>query len=172
MVIESFDVFADEVYTSTDLNRRAGEVLDHARSRPITISRNKEQFALLKREQAARLYRLVSQMYRASQLLSEIRVAMSGETPSEEFSWLSVYEKDDLEKLLDVVLTAMRHALMRKTDGEEIDALIYQWTESALVAQSGVLDHAMYNESADEQPLTSPNEALQSLEDDARLTER
>ena len=50
-------LFDDEVYSSTDLNRRSAEVLDHARKRPVTISLNGEQFALLNREQASRLVR-------------------------------------------------------------------------------------------------------------------
>ena len=32
--LQRLSVFGDEVYFSTDLNRRAGEVVNHARSRP------------------------------------------------------------------------------------------------------------------------------------------
>src|SRR5271165_3126635 len=102
--MNSFEMFGDEVYTSTDLNRRSGEVLNHARERPVTISRNNEQFALLKRDQAARLVRIADRTARVLNLLSELHFAIGGQSPSPSFRWLSMFEKDNLEKMCDEIL--------------------------------------------------------------------
>ncbi len=64
-------VFSDEVFTTTELNRHAGALLDRARNTPVTISRNNEQFALLPREQAAKLYFTLNRMRSALALLAE-----------------------------------------------------------------------------------------------------
>lgn len=167
MVLNGFGVFADDVYTSTDLNRRSGEVLNHARTRPVTISRNNEQFALLKREQAARLVKVVNRVGIAVELLSEVNAALAGNTPSDEFSWLPIYDKDDLGKLFTEVLSAIKQAAMGHTDWDDVDALIYQWRESALVAQSGVLDSAVYSGS-DEVPLPSPEQTASGSTENVR----
>ena len=160
----AFDgLFSDEVFTATDLNRRAGTVLDHARNRPVTISRNDEQFALLRREEAGKWLRTVTRMSRALALLSEAHVTMSGETPSPQFAWLKIYDKEDLFKLTSELLGAVRNATLGETDWDIVDATIHEWHESALVARTGVLDHAIYDEDPEETPLPHPSEVLASL---------
>jgi hypothetical protein len=47
--------FEDELFSATDLNRRAGYVLDRALLHPVTITRNEQAFALLPRENMSRL---------------------------------------------------------------------------------------------------------------------
>jgi prevent-host-death family protein len=149
-------VFGDEVFTSTDLNRRSGEVLNRARLGPVTISRNNEQFALLRRDQAASLVRTVSGVGEMVVLLSEAKSLLSGGEPLAAFSWLKVFEKDDLEKLCSEVLCAARNALSGESDFDEVDAVIHEWHESALVAQSGVIDQAIFQESTEEADLPHP----------------
>jgi hypothetical protein len=153
--LNGFGVFADEVYTSTDLNRRSGEVLNHARERPVTISRNNEQFALLKREQAARLVRMADRTTRFLNLLSELHFAIAGEAPSPSYHWLKVFEKDDLEKMCGEILQAVRKSVVGG-EWDEIEAVIHEWHESALVASGGVLDSAMFQDPKDESPLPHP----------------
>jgi hypothetical protein len=154
--LDSFGVFGDEVYTSTDLNRRSGEVLNHAREHPVTISRNNEQFALLRREQAAKLVRTVNHISGAMGVLSAAHAAISGGIPALE--WLQVFEKDDLQKLCSEVVSVAHRASLGQTDWSLVDAVIHEWRESALVAQSGVLDAAMYSEASDETPLPHPDQ--------------
>src|SRR5260370_42316141 len=95
--LNDLGVFGDKLYTSTDLNRRSGEVLNHAREHPVTISRNNEQFALLRREQAAQLVRTVKNISSAMAVLSAAQTALSGGPP--ELEWLKVFEKNDLQNL-------------------------------------------------------------------------
>lgn len=167
-ILNGFGVFGDEVFSSTDLNRRSGEVLNHAREHPITISRNGEQFALLRREQAAKLFRTVNRISIAVDLLSEANAVISGERTSEPFSWLEIYEKDDLQKLCSEVLSATRRAAAIG-DWGQVEALIHEWYESALVAKNGMLDAAMYAEEAEEIPLPHPDQVLQSKENEPEL---
>jgi hypothetical protein len=48
-------IYSDELVSATELNRQTGHVLDMAFQRPITITRNDQAFALLRREDAARI---------------------------------------------------------------------------------------------------------------------
>jgi prevent-host-death family protein len=156
-------LFGDQVFTSTDLNRRCGEVLNRAREHPITISRNNEQFALLRREDVARLFRALSRISLAVELMSEARTVMAGNPPSKSFSWLGVYEKDDLEKLCTEILEAASKATAGLVDDPgEVEAIVHEWRESALLVRSGTLDAAMFTEEADETPLPDPTSLLQS----------
>lgn len=148
-------VFADEVYSSTDLNRRSAEVLNHARLRPVTISRNTEQFALLRREEAARLVQTVKVLGGVVELLSEIQSAIAGQTPSHKFLWLKIFDKDDLKKMFSAVLGSTRNAFLENASFEDVEAVIHEWMESGSVAQSGVLESAMF-EFAEEVPLPVP----------------
>jgi hypothetical protein len=160
-------LFSDEVFTATELNRRGGTILDRARLRPVTISRNNEQFALLRRDQAANLVGTVNRIVRAVLLLSQARTAIAGGQVSEPFRWLEIYEKDDLEKLVTEVLSATLNAASGDSDWDEVEALIHEWRESANVAKSGLLDAAMYHEPSGEAPLEHPEEILRSaLQDD------
>ena len=152
-------LFSDAVFTATELNRRGGAILDRARRGPVTISRNNEQFALLRREQAAKLVGTVSRILRSVALLSEAHAAIAGGPTSEPFKWLEVYEKDDLQKLFSEVLAATLKAASGECDWDDVDALIHEWRESAAIAKSGVLDNAMFAPS-EEVPLEHPEEIL------------
>jgi hypothetical protein len=153
-------IFSDEVFTATELNRRGGAILDRARHRPVTISRNNEQFALLRREQASKLFGTVNRIVRAVSVLSEAQTAIAGGQVSENFSWIEAYDKDDLQSLVSEVLQASRTAASNDCDWDEVEALIHEWRESAIVAQSGVLDAAMFTEPQEETPLEHPEEIL------------
>jgi hypothetical protein len=145
-------MFGDAVFTSTDLNRRSAEVLNQARLRPVTISRNNEQFALLRREQAAQLVATAAQALPVAELLGAATAALSGAPAVSPYDWLGEFETDDLRRLCAEVAAALREALAGRTDWDEVDAVLHEWHESALVAASGVLDAAL-QEPAERQPL-------------------
>jgi hypothetical protein len=148
-----FSVFGDEVFTSTDLNRRSGEVLNPAREHPITISRNNEQFVLLRREHVARLFRTVNWVSMAVETMSEAQSVLSGGRASLPYSWLEIFDKDDLRKLCSEILEATRKATMGMLDWGEVEAIMHEWRESAL--------GAIFTEEADECPLPHPSAVLQ-----------
>lgn len=159
--LNAFGIFGDEVYTSTDLNRRSGEVLNHALLRPVTISRNHEQFALFRREIAANIFGTLNQLQSAMTVLFGIQQALAGEQVPPVVSWVNIYDKDDLQKLASEVLTAAVKS-MGNGDSNQLGALIHEWRESALVAESGVLDAMMHTETSDETPIPHPDDVLQS----------
>lgn len=160
--LNGFGLFGDEVFTSTDLNRRSGEVLNHAREAPVTISRNNEQFALMRREQAATLLSSLNRVKGALVVLLGVDAALSGRELPPAVSWLRVYEKDDLRKLHSEVLEATAMVVLGTSESSHLDAIIHEWRESALVAQSGLLDSVIYEE-PDETPLPSPEEVVSLL---------
>ena len=154
-------LFSDEVFTATELNRRVGTVLDHAWLKPVTISRNNELFALLKREDAARMISTITQMKMAFGFLSEAHRALIGESVAPQFSWLKIYDKDDLQRLFSEVFSAVGKATSGAGDWNEVQAVIHEWKESALVAESGVLDDAVFRDAVEEIPLCHPDAVLQ-----------
>jgi hypothetical protein len=133
-------VFGDQVFSSTDLNRRSGEVLDHARKGPVTISRNKEQFALLKREQAAELVRANLHFGPTLDLVAGALSVMEGHEPTPAFGWLKAFEGGDLRKMIGEVLESSLSALRETGDWDSVETIVHAWNESALLAISGVLD--------------------------------
>lgn len=162
-----FGLFSDEVFSSTDLNRRSAEVLNHARRNPVTIARNNERFALLRREQAASLVRGITQMIEVVQLAQgavALRKRCPGEVPPS-VAWMSAFDEEDRQAMLGEVFTACVQA---STDDawEAVEEILHQWRESAAVIESGVLRQAMESE-ADEQPLTHPGAPPPVAEQDA-----
>lgn len=152
-------VFGDQVYSSSDLNRRAGEVLDHAREGPVTIARNKEQFALLRRDQAAELVQVALQFGPILELIEGALSVVEGKEPSAPLAWLKVFDTTDLRKMAREVLAASISALRETGEWEAVDSVIHEWHESALVASSGLLEQAM-SSPAEEIPLTDPRTLL------------
>jgi hypothetical protein len=153
--LKDFGLFSDEVYSSSDLNRRAGEVLDHARERPVTISRNREQFALLKREQVAKLIQTSNHFGPIVELVVAALSIAEGKEPQNSLAWLKAFDVGDLRKMIREVLVASSQALRDKTDWEPVHAIIYEWHESALLAMSGVFEEMMATPS-EEVPLPDP----------------
>jgi hypothetical protein len=148
-------IFADDVYSSTDLQRRAGDVFDQARSHPVTISRNNEQFALFSRELAAELFKAARITKSAFEALTAVLRALKGEQVIGAMAWLTLYEKDDLERFC-AELTEGIEVAGCSSDWEGVQAIIYEWRESAMVAKSGVIDAAMFTDESSEEPLPHP----------------
>jgi hypothetical protein len=152
---DRFGLFGDEVYSSTDLNRRSAEVLDHARTGPVTISRNGEQFALFRREQAAELVRAALQFGPILDLLAGTLCVVEGRDPAVDLAWLKAFGSDDLRTMIREVIVASIAALRETNNWDNVNAIIHEWHESALVALSGVFEDAM-GSPEDEVPLADP----------------
>jgi len=151
-----FGLFSDEVFSSTDLNRRSAEVLNHARRNPVTIARNNERFALIRREQAASLVKGLAQMMEVMQLAQGV-VALRKNNPDSVppgVAWMSALDEEDRLSMLTEVFAACDQAAI-DNGWEKVEALIHEWYESAAVIETGVLRETMESE-PDEQPLTDP----------------
>jgi len=159
--LSSFNgVFGDSVFSSTDLNRRSGEVLDKARRGPVTISRNKEQFALFRRDQAAELVRAALQFGPTLELLQSALSVVERKAPNPSFEWLRAFEVEDIRRMVGEVLVASIKALRESGDWDEVTAVIHEWHESALIAHSEILDESLKAE-REEVTLTDPLSILQ-----------
>jgi hypothetical protein len=147
-------VFSDDVFTSTQLNRSASVVLNRARTRPVTIVRNNEQFALLRRDQASELVTAVAQLEETVRLILGVSALKDGKDPSASIAWIRALDEEERASMVEEVLAACKRA---GGDGgwESVGNIMHEWRESALVAQSSVLMDAMRTE-ADEQPLPRP----------------
>lgn len=142
---QSLGMFNDVVFTATELNRNNSAVLNQARKRPVTISRNNEQFALMMRDQAASLVRAVVCFQETIEVLRGAVVAIRGETPNPAVAWLSAFDKEDLSTFLDELLpVAERASTIADSEGwDEVDAIIHEWHETALAIRSGTLEEAL-----------------------------
>lgn len=162
--VRSFRLFSDEVFTSTDLNRRSAEVLNRASKNPVTISRNNEWFALLRREQAADLVKGLAQTVMVIQM-AQGAVAIRQNEPQSipaALSWMKAFDEEERLTMLSEVFAACVQA-SEEGDWNSVDDIIHQWHESAIVIESGILQRAMASES-DEQQLPDPNTVRPEME--------
>ena len=67
---------------------------------------------------------------------------IEGETISSDhpYAWLMLFDSEDLNDFVTEVRSAFAQFQDSSKAWEEIDALIYEWNESALVIKSGILD--------------------------------
>ena len=150
-------VFDDVIVSATTLNRRSGEVLDQAWEKCVTIMRNEQSFALLRREQAAGM---IAQLHRAQRILDlfhaveRIRSGVALD-PADEFEWLMAFALDDLKEMAGEVYAAYTRAQRGEIPPEEADSVIHEWQESAWAARSPNVGMA-FEAAADEVPLTEP----------------
>src|SRR5580658_8383046 len=137
-----FGVYSDEVFTSTDLNRRSGEVLNHARKNPVTISRNNEQFALMRREEAAYLISTLDKL-REMMDLFQAAVSVNADIPvAPAYSWVEALKDPDRLSMMQEALVACTSAATPE-DWDALTDLIYEWKETALVAESGIIQDVL-----------------------------
>ena len=151
---EKIGVYADEMFSATDLNRRAGEVLNQARKHPVTISRNNEQFALLPREQVGKLVEAVTVLSNSVQVLGAALAASNGGDVPVAFSWLSAFDADELSTFARELLSALTIAATTE-DWDVVRDLVTQWERSAIVLTDQTMDAAFAADS-DEVPLPDP----------------
>jgi hypothetical protein len=165
-----FGLFSDEVFSSSDLNRRSAEVLNRARTNPVTIARNNEQFALLRREQAASLVKGLAQLVEVVQL-AQGALELGKNRPESVLavvSWIKAFDEEDRLTLLTDVFAACSRAAAND-DWEAVGDVIHQWRESAVAIQSGVLREAFASEE-DEQPLADPDVITATPDHESRNT--
>ena len=140
--------------------------MDNASKGPVTISRNREQFALLKREKVAELVMATLQFGPTLELVEGALCVLEGREPSAPLKWMKAFDRDDITKMVREILDASIIALRETSDWEAVNIVIHQWRESGLVAMSGVLAEAIESP-AEESPLTDPQSVLESETDSA-----
>jgi len=151
-------VFKDEIFTATDLNRRAGHVLDQATNRPVTITRNDETFALLNRKDASRMVEAASNARLMVDLVTAISTySLAGEKIpiGHTFEWLNAFDTDELRSLLTEVHLTYRRAADAEISWDDFEAVLHEWHESAIAIRSDA-HAAAFSAQSEEVELTQP----------------
>lgn len=151
-------VFRDEIFTATDLNRRAGHVLDEAANRPVTITRNDEAFALLNRKEASRMVEAASNARLLVDLvmaISRYRLADAQIPIGHAFEWLNAFDIDELRALLTEAHGSFHRAADSEIPWDDFEAVLHEWHASATAIRSDALA-AAFSAPIEEVPLTQP----------------
>ncbi|NJL69212.1 MAG: hypothetical protein HC894_25895 [Microcoleus sp. SM1_3_4] len=150
-------VYGDELITATELNRQPGKVLDLAMTRPITITRNDQHFALLRRDEMALLVKAATLSVKVFDVTAAAyRLRLGEEIGSENiYGWLKVFDKDELSELIAEIEKDYRFVESEPAAWDRIEATIYEWYESAIAISSPELA-AAFSDEIDEVLLTEP----------------
>jgi len=151
-------VFTDKIVTATDLSRHSREVLDQALENCITVVRNDQSFALLRRDRAAGMMAAVARLEVTTDLLTTILRVASGERieSAHPYEWVSAFSLGDLKALGAELSSAALRARSGEITWEEFDAAVHEWQESAWAARSSAVRAAIESE-AGEVPLPAVN---------------
>lgn len=139
----STTLYSDCLFSSSDLNRRAGYVLDTALTTPVTITRNNDSFALLKREVMTNMAKEIEQMNNITQLVNIAYRLSEGQDieTNHQFKWIEEFDSEERSELVNEVYKALE--LAKSTDDwDEVAAVLHEWRESALAIASDELTEA------------------------------
>jgi hypothetical protein len=136
------DVFSDEIVTAKELNRQPGRILDLALEHPVTITRNSEAFALMPRENVTALIQAAKVAGLAFESTGLAFRVMEGEKlpKGHLYAWMMEFDRDELKDFIESITSTFHQFAGLPNAWDEVDAVIYEWHESALINASGVLD--------------------------------
>jgi hypothetical protein len=139
--------FEDELFSATDLNRRAGYVLDRALQHPVTITRNEQAFALLPREHMSKLIETARHTQTLFDLVNvAVRLIQSHDISLEHSNrWLKAFDTEEINELLVELFDAYSQA-QHSEDWTILTTTIHEWKESAMAISSQELAEAFDEE--------------------------
>jgi hypothetical protein len=142
-------IYSDELVTATELNRQPGRILDKALEHPITITRNDQSFALLRREDVALFVKTAQHSREIVELLNTaFRLLLNQKIGAEHpYGWLGAFDADELNEFINEVISAYRSVALQETKNfdkawNELEAIIHEWYESALAIANPDLESA------------------------------
>jgi hypothetical protein len=140
-------LYADKIFSATDLNQRSGVVLDTAYENPVTIIRNEQHFALLRRETAnclsikvEKTKTIVDAFSAAFRVLTKENIANS-----DSYAWLNIFDEDEIKDFireLREVFSSVHHS-DNSEDWDLIDAIIHEWEETSFAVRDPDIDYAL-----------------------------
>lgn len=136
-------IYSDHLFTSSELNRRPGHILDIALTTPVTITRNNDSFALIRRELMANMAKGIKQMNNIAQLVNVVYRLTSGQEieSSNEFKWVEEFDSEERVDLVNEVYEVLNQAQLTE-DWDIVAAVIHEWRESAIAIASEELSEA------------------------------
>ncbi|HEY9702070.1 MAG TPA: hypothetical protein V6C58_06475 [Allocoleopsis sp.] len=156
MLLSTFsNTYSDELITATELDDQTWRVLDKAYEHPVTITRQDQYFALLRREDVAYLINGIKQSKTVCELLSVAYCLLIGKNINYEhqYRWLKVFDQDELKDFIQEINEVFLLNDTSDNTWELLEAIIYEWKESAIAISSPDLAFA-FNDETDEIPLT------------------
>ncbi|WP_293346426.1 MULTISPECIES: hypothetical protein [unclassified Microcoleus] len=150
-------VYGDELITATELNRSSGRILDLAMTQPVTITRNDQHFALLRRDEMALLVKAAAFSVRVFEITAAAYRLRLGEEIGLEnlYGWLKVFDEEELSELIAEIEKDYRLVESEPAAWDRIEATIYEWHQSAIAISSPELATA-FSDEIDEVLLTQP----------------
>ena len=141
-------VYGDELITATELNRSSGRILDLAMTQPVTITRNDQHFALLRRDEMALLVKAAAFSVRVFEVTAAAyRLRLGEEIGSENiYGWLKVFDELELCELIAEIEKDYRLVESEPAAWDRIEATIYEWHQSAIALSSPELAAAFSDE--------------------------
>ncbi len=130
-------LYSDCLFSSSELNRRVGYVLDTALTTPVTITRNNDSFALVRRDIMTNMAKGIEQMNNVTQLVNAAYRLSNGQEieSNHQFKWIEEFDSEERSELVNEVDSALE--LAKSTDDwDEVAAVIHEWHESALAIAS------------------------------------
>ncbi|HEY9854041.1 MAG TPA: hypothetical protein V6D28_31530 [Leptolyngbyaceae cyanobacterium] len=157
LIRASGSIYGDELITATELNRQPGRVLDTAWERPVTITRNEQHFALLRRDRMTYMVKAATMsqvVFEAIDVAYRLRLGEQIDS-AHSFGWLREFDSDELTEFITEVESAYRLVGEESEGWDKLDALIHEWHESAIAISSEALA-AAFDDEVDEALLTKP----------------
>ncbi len=153
-------IYSDELITATELKLQPGLVLDKALAHPVTITREDQSFALLRRENVALFVKVAQGSREIVELLSTaFRLLLKEKLDNDHpYYWLKVFDPEELNQLIDEVMSVYRSVDLSTKAWDELDSIIDEWHESALAISNPDIEAAFSQESdeLEEVPLSQP----------------
>ena len=126
-------VFQDEVIRATELNRSSSEILNKAAKAPLTIIRNDEAFALMRRDVAATWQRESCNAFHVAEIT--VLAMVDAETLATEYKWIGAFDGDDRLRMTKELIAGYREGLAKGEWGN-FEAILHEWSESGWAALS------------------------------------
>ena len=104
------NIYSDELISATELNRQPGHVLDRGLEHPVTITRNDNAFALLRREEMAALVKAARQTRVVVEVINvAYRLSQGKDIGSDHpYEWLKAFDTEELNELNAETINAFR----------------------------------------------------------------
>jgi hypothetical protein len=152
------NVYSDELIPENQFNKEPGNVLDLAWKNPVTITRNQQYFALLRRDDLTQMVKVVTISKKVLEMLDIAYKLRLGEEVNchHPFLWLKVFDSDELGEFIAEIMNAFQDLSSGLNDWELLEAVIHEWQESALAIQNKDVFLAFSSEDFDEVLLTDP----------------
>jgi hypothetical protein len=128
LAVDTLSLFDDRIVSSSDLNRRSGEVLRSALDRPITITRADGDLVLMRRTLAAELVRAASAWPRVVTALARLVATLSDEPLNPRL--VDGLDVADLTTLGLELAHALEHGRNNEEGMSEASAVLYEWEET------------------------------------------